>query len=119
VIGLAKREEEVFKPGQKYSIHFDPTAQGILLLRRIRDEAHRFAITYHRQRRRKVGLASQIDDIPGIGPVKRRALLKHFKTLHAIQNANEKQLIEVPGISKVLAGEIRQHFERIRAEQES
>ena len=118
VIGLAKREEEVFKPGQKYSIRFDPTAQGILLLRRIRDEAHRFAITYHRQRRRKVGLASQLDDIPGIGPIKRRALLKHLKTLHAIQTATEQQLVDVPGISKVLAGEIQQHFERIRAEKE-
>ena len=119
VIGLAKREEEVFKPGQKYSIRFDPTAQAILLLRRIRDEAHRFAITYHRQRRRKVGLASQLDDIPGIGPVKRRDLLKHFKTLHAIQTANEAQLIEVPGISKVLAGEIQQYFERMREEKEA
>ena len=119
VIGLAKREEEVFKPGQKYSIRFDPTAQGILLLRRIRDEAHRFAITYHRQRRRKVGLASQLDDIPGIGPIKRRALLKHLKTLHAIQTATEQQLVDVPGISKVLAGEIQQHFERIRAEKEA
>jgi excinuclease ABC subunit C len=119
VIGLAKREEEVFTPGQKFSIRFDPTAQGILLLRRIRDEAHRFAITYHRQRRRKVGLASQIDEIPGIGPIKRKALLKHFKTLHAIQTATEEQLVEVPGISKGLAGEIQQHFERLRQEQDA
>jgi excinuclease ABC subunit C len=119
VIGLAKREEEIFKPGQKYSIRFDPTAQGILLLQRLRDEAHRFAITYHRQRRRKVGLASQIDDIPGIGPIKRRALLKHFKTLHAIQTADPEQLMEVPGISTVLAHEIHAHFERLRQEKEA
>jgi excinuclease ABC subunit C len=119
VIGLAKREEEVFQPGQKFSTRFDPTAQGLLLLQRIRDEAHRFAITYHRQRRRKVGLASQIDEIPGIGPVKRRALLKHFKTLHAIQTASPDQLMEVPGISKVLADEIHQYFEKQREEMEA
>lgn len=119
VIGLAKREEEIFKPGEKYAIRFDPTAQGLLLLQRIRDEAHRFAITYHRQRRRKVGLASQIDDIPGIGPIKRRALLKHFKTLHAIQTADPEQLMEVPGISTVLAHEIHAHFKRLRQEKEA
>ncbi|MDF1512938.1 MAG: helix-hairpin-helix domain-containing protein, partial [Anaerolineae bacterium] len=72
----------------------------------------------HRQRRRKVGLASQIDDIPGIGPIKRKALLKHFKTLHAIQTADQEALMEVPGISKVLAGEIQGHFERLRQEKE-
>lgn len=118
VIGLAKREEEVFKPGRKTSIRFDPSAPAILLLRRIRDEAHRFAITYHRQRRTKRGLASQIDEIPGIGPVKRRALLKELGSLDAIQKATEAELMTVPGISQVLAAEIRQHFERLEKEQQ-
>ena len=118
VIGLAKREEEVFKPGRKTSIRFDPSAPAILLLRRIRDEAHRFAITYHRQRRTKRGLASQIDEIPGIGPVKRRALLKELGSLDAIRKATEAELMTVPGISQVLAAEIRQHFERLEKEQQ-
>ena len=119
VVGLAKRHEELFKPGESRSLLLEPTAPAILLLRRIRDEAHRFAITYHRQRRQKLGLASQIDEIPGIGPVKRRALLKHFGSLSAIQSATEEELAQVSGISKVLAAEIQQHFERLRQEQEA
>ena len=95
---------------------FDPSDLAILLLRRIRDEAHRFAITYHRHRRRKRGLASQIDDIPGIGPVKRKALLKHLGSLHAIQTATVAQLMEVEGISEVLANTIHGHFEALRQE---
>ncbi len=118
VVGLAKRYEEIFMPDRRIPIRFDPSAPAILLMRRIRDEAHRFAITYHRQRRRKVGLASQIDEIPGIGPVKRKALLKHLGSLHQIQTATEEQLAEVVGISEVLAGNIREHFEMLRLEQE-
>ncbi len=109
-IGLAKRHEEIFVPGRSRSIRLDPSAPALLLLRRIRDEAHRFAITYHRQRRRKRGLASQIDEIPGIGPVKRKALLKHLGSLNAIRKASEAELRQVPGISKVLAAVIRRHF---------
>ncbi len=119
VVGLAKREEEIFKPGRNTSIRFDPAAPAILLLRRIRDEAHRFAITYHRQRRTQRGLASQIDVIPGIGPVKRRALLKHFGSLDAIQKAGVAELMVVPGISQGLATQIREHFARLEQEQEN
>ncbi|MGC9399465.1 MAG: excinuclease ABC subunit UvrC [Anaerolineae bacterium] len=110
-VGLAKREEEIFVPGRSRALHLDPASAGLLLLRRVRDEAHRFAIAYHRQRRRKRGLTSQLDAIPGIGPVKRRRLLKHFGSLHAIQTASEEELTEVQGISVVLAGEIRRFFE--------
>ncbi len=119
VVGLAKREEEIFKPGRFTSIRFDPAAPAILLLRRIRDEAHRFAITYHRQRRTKRGLASQIDEIPGIGPVKRRELLKHFGSLDAIQKADVEALMGVSGISRVLATQIREHFARLEKELEN
>jgi len=118
VVGLAKQHEEIFKPGRKLSIRFDPSAPAVLLLRRIRDEAHRFAITYHRQRRRKRGLASQIDEIPGIGPVKRKALLKTLGSLATIQKASVAELCTVPGISKVLAGQIYEHFEVLRKEAE-
>ena len=109
-VGLAKREEEIFVPRRSRAIRLDPASAGLLLLRRVRDEAHRFAITYHRKRRRKRGLKSQLDAIPGIGPVKRRRLLKHFGSLHAIQTASEEELSEVQGISVVLADEIRQFF---------
>ena len=119
VVGLAKQHEEIFKPGRRLSIRFDPTAPAILLLRRIRDEAHRFAITYHRQRRRKRGLASQIDEIPGIGPVKRKALLKHLGSLDAIQKASVADLCQVRGISKVLAAQIHAHFAARRKETET
>ncbi len=112
VIGLAKRHEEIFVPKRSASILLEPTAPSILLLRRIRDEAHRFAITYHRQRRMQRGLASQIDAIPGIGPVKRRALLKHFGSIDAIRQADEAALAQVSGISKTLATEIRAYFTR-------
>ncbi len=109
-IGLAKRHEEIFVPERRRPIRLDPAAPAILLLRRIRDEAHRFAITYHRQRRRQRGLASQLETIPGIGPVKRRRLLKHFGSLDAIQKASAEELTEVEGISEVLAAEIRTYF---------
>jgi excinuclease ABC subunit C len=109
-IGLAKRHEEIFTPERRSAIRLDPAAPAILLLRRIRDEAHRFAITYHRQRRRKRGLASQLESIPGIGPIKRRRLLKHFGSLDAIQKASAEELTEVAGISQVLAAEIRTYF---------
>jgi excinuclease ABC subunit C len=116
VVGLAKREEEVFQPGRRRPVRMTPTAPGLLLLRRLRDEAHRFAITYHRKRRRKRGLASQIDAIPGIGPVKRKALLKHFGSLDKIQKASEAALREVPGISEILARTIREHFAALERE---
>jgi excinuclease ABC subunit C len=118
VIGLAKRHEEIFKPDRRVPVRLDPSDPAILLLRRIRDEAHRFAITYHRQQRTKRGLASQIDEIPGIGPVKRKALLRHFGSLNEIQKASVAELAQVPGISSVLASNIHDHFERLRQEQE-
>ncbi len=116
VVGLAKRHEELFRPGERQPLRLDPADPAILLLRRVRDEAHRFAITYHRQLRRKRGLASQLDAIPGIGPVKRKALLKHFGSLHAIQQATVAQLRAVPGISEVLADTIRSYFELLAQE---
>jgi len=119
VVGLAKRHEELFKPGESHSLVLEPTDPAILLLRRIRDEAHRFAITYHRQRRQKRGLASQLDEIPGIGPVKRRGLLSHFGSLAAIQSASIEELTQVPGISTTLAAVIQQYFEKLRQEDEA
>jgi excinuclease ABC subunit C len=110
VAGLAKREEEIFVPERAGAIRLDPASPGLLLLRRVRDEAHRFAITYHRKRRRKRGLRSQLDIIPGIGSVKRKALLTHFGSFKAIQQASVAELQEVPGIGPRLAETVHAHL---------
>ncbi len=110
VVGLAKRHEELFLPGRSRPLRLEPTSPALLLLRRLRDEAHRFAITYHRKRRRRRGLASTLEEIPGIGPVRRKALLRHFDSLEAIRRADEAALMAVPGISRALAEAIRDHF---------
>ena len=110
VVGLAKRREELFLPGRSRPLRLEPTSPALLLLRRLRDEAHRFAITYHRKRRRRRGLASTLEEIPGIGPVRRKALLRYFDSLEAIRQADEAALMAVPGISRALAQAIRDYF---------
>ncbi len=96
--GGSKREK-LFLPGVKDPILPAPDAPGMLLLQRIRDESHRFAITYHRELRKKLGLRSILDELPGIGPVKRRALLRAFGSLERVKSASEAELAAVPKIS--------------------
>jgi excinuclease ABC subunit C len=110
VAALAKREEEVYLPGRAGAVRLPKASQGLFLLQRIRDEAHRFAITHHRKRRSRAGLASELDAIPGIGPVRRRALLKAFGSLARIRTASVEQLAEVPGISRSLAEAVKEHL---------
>ena len=86
-------------------------SQGLYLVQRIRDEAHRFAITAHRNRRSKQGMASVLDSIPGIGPAKRKALLMHFGSVDKIKEASAEELIAVPGINPTLADVIRTSLE--------
>jgi excinuclease ABC subunit C len=95
VVGLAKREEEIFFPNKSKPTLLLRHSQGLYLVQRIRDEAHRFAITAHRKRRSKLGLASQLDAIPGIGPVRRKALLKHFGSIDKIRAASIDELTNV------------------------
>jgi excinuclease ABC subunit C len=95
VVGLAKREEEIFFPNKSKPTLLPRHSQGLYLVQRIRDEAHRFAITAHRKRRSKLGLASQLDAIPGIGPVRRKALLKHFGSIDKIRTASIDELTSV------------------------
>jgi len=95
VAGLAKQHEEVFVPGRSDSIWLPRKSQGLYLIQRVRDEAHRFAITAHRTQRAKIGLASQLDAIPGVGPARRKALLQRFGSLEGIRAASEKELAEV------------------------
>jgi len=110
VAGLAKREEEIFVPGKERSILLPRKSEGLYLVQRIRDEAHRFAITAHRKRRSKLGLASQLDAIPGIGPSRRKALLQHFGSIDAIRKASEDELTSAPQINSNLAEAIKTHL---------
>lgn len=103
---LAKKMEEVFRPGRSESIVLPRSSEALFLVMRIRDEAHRFAITYHRSLRGKEMVESAFDDIPGVGPARRKALLLHFGTMRAIREATVGDLAEVPGISDALAAAI-------------
>jgi excinuclease ABC subunit C len=104
---LAKQEEEVFRPGRRNPIRMPRDSKGMFLLERIRDEAHRFAITYHRSVRGKRGLASRLDSVPGIGPARRKLLLTAFGSLEAIRGAPVEELMKVKGISRAMAERLR------------
>lgn len=107
LISLAKREEEVFFPGRAESLRLPKNSPALHLLQRIRDEAHRFGITYHRSLRAKKGLHSQLDAIPGIGPRRRRALLAKFGSLDAIRAASVEELAAVEGMSTRAAEQLK------------
>ncbi len=111
VIGLAKQEEEIFFPHKSEPLRLPRHAQALYLVQRIRDEAHRFAITAHRKRRAKQGLASALDSIPGIGPARRKSLLKHFGSVDKIRDASVIELAAVPGITQALAESIKAHLD--------
>ncbi len=100
MFGLAKRLEEIFLPDKDLPILLDKRSPALHLMQRIRDEAHRFAITHHRKLRGKENVHSQIEDIPQIGPSRRKALLKHFHSLQAVKNATLEELLNVPGMTR-------------------
>jgi excinuclease ABC subunit C len=126
VIGLAKarsgeegREQEferVFLPGVEEPIILEPTSSTTHLVARVRDEAHRFAITYHRQLREKRAIHSELDDIPGIGEVRKKALLRHFGSVEKIRQAEVEELAAVKGMSGKAAEEIVNHYKGVRAQ---
>jgi excinuclease ABC subunit C len=107
VIGLAKQEEEVFVPERAEPLQLPRNSEGLYLLQRIRDEAHRFAISYHRRVRGKQTIRSQLDEIPGIGPKRRSALLKHFGSIEAIRSASVDELAAVPGMTRPAAEQVK------------
>ena len=109
-IGLAKQREEVFVPGRSKPILLPRDAEGLYLLQRVRDEAHRFAITYHRGLRQRKGLTSQLDAIPGIGPKRRQALMRRFGSLDAIRDASVEELAAVGGMNAKVAEQIKEHL---------
>ena len=111
VASLAKQQEEIFLLERPESIVLPRQSQGLYLVQRMRDEAHRFAITAHRKRRDKTGIASRLDAIPGIGPARRKALLIKFGSIDKIKEATEEELQTVPGITRRLAGSIKAYLE--------
>jgi excinuclease ABC subunit C len=98
--GLAKRLEEVWLPGDDSPVILPRTSEGLYLLQRVRDEAHRFAITYHRQKRSKTMVESALDDVPGLGDTRRKALLRHFGSLKRLKAATVDEVMEVPGVGR-------------------
>jgi excinuclease ABC subunit C len=110
VAGLAKEREELFLPGQAEPIVLPATSQGLYLVQRIRDEAHRFAITYHRNVRAKNSISSQLDEIPGIGPRRKKDLLKRFGSVKGIKQAPVEELAAVPGFSRKLAELLKEYL---------
>jgi excinuclease ABC subunit C len=100
VCGLAKRMEEVWLPGEEDPVILPRTSEALYLLQRVRDEAHRFAITYHRQKRSTSMLVSLLDDVPGLGDTRRKALMKKFGSLKRLRAASLEELMTVPGIGR-------------------
>ena len=103
VCGLAKRLEEVWLPGEEFPVILPRSSEGLYLLQRVRDEAHRFAITYHRQKRSRGLTTSALDNVAGLGPARRAALLKHFGSVKRLAAATPEEIANVPGIGPRLA----------------
>jgi excinuclease ABC subunit C len=106
VIGLAKRLEEVWVPDDEFPVILPRASQGLYLLQRIRDEAHRFAITFHRQKRSSAMTVSVLDELPGVGPAKQKALLKHFGSVRKLRGARVEEIEQVPGFGRTLAEKV-------------
>jgi excinuclease ABC subunit C len=109
LVALAKQFEELYLPGQPAPVILPRRSDALYLVQRVRDEAHRFAVTSHRQRRNKIGMVSRLESIPGVGPAKRKALLKAFgNSIDAIRAASSEELMAVPGINPRLATLIKE-----------
>jgi excinuclease ABC subunit C len=111
--GLAKRLEEVWLPGESDPLILPRSSEGLYLLQRIRDEAHRFAITFHRSRRSRVMLESLLDEIPQLGQVRRRALLDRFGSVAAVRRASVDEIAKIPGIGVSIARIIEEHLSKL------
>ena len=107
VVGLAKRLEEVWVPNEEDPVILPRSSEGLYLLQRLRDEAHRFAITHHRGRRSASMVESLLDDVPGLGEVRRKTLLKHFGSLRKLRAATAEEIAQVPGIGPSTAAAIK------------
>ena len=106
LLALAENPDRIFLVGEKTPVIFPANSTLLQLLQRIRDEAHRFAVDYHRRLHRQSATHSRLEDIPGIGPHRRFALLKYFGSLEQLYRASEEELAAVPGISRILAEKV-------------
>lgn len=116
VVSLAKQREELFLPGESLPLPTDPDQPGVQLLRRLRDEAHRFAVTFHRQQRSDRMRRSQLDEIPGLGHYRQKQLLATFRSIDYLREASPKQIAQVPGIGPRLAQQIYDYFHPSQSE---
>lgn len=112
LVGLAKRLEEIWVPGEEDPVILPRNSQGLFLLQQIRDEAHRFAITYHRQQRSKRMRVSELDAIPGLGATRRTELVKHFGSVKKLKQAGVEEIAEVRGFGPKLAATVHEHLHR-------
>jgi len=112
VVSLAKRIEEVFQPGRREPLVLDHSTPELQLLQRVRDEAHRFALAHHRMRRDKAMTSSLLDELPGVGPARKRALLTHFGSPEAVVAASREELQAVPGLPAKVARDLHGHLHR-------
>jgi excinuclease ABC subunit C len=109
-IGLAKRLEEVYVPDRPDPLSIPRGSEALFVLQHIRDEAHRFAVSYHRQKRARRALASPLDDVTGVGPARKKALLKRFGSLAKLARATRDEIASTPGIGPELAGAIHERL---------
>jgi excinuclease ABC subunit C len=108
LVSLAKERDEVFAPGRSEPVFFPSDSQALFLLKRIRDEAHRFTLAYHRKLREKESFSSKLEEIEGVGPKRRKALMKRFGSLEAIKEASVEELAQVPGMSRKVAERVKE-----------
>jgi excinuclease ABC subunit C len=102
--------EEVYFPGRPEPLLIARGSEALFVLQHIRDEAHRFAVTYHRQKRAKRALASPLDEVPGVGPSRKKALLKRFGSLSRLREATPDQIAATPGVGPELAAAVYEHL---------
>jgi excinuclease ABC subunit C len=110
LVSLAKREELLFRPGEPEPVRLPADSQALFLVQRARDEAHRFAVTYNRKLRRKQGLRSSLEEVPGVGPKRRKALLVHFGSLAGIRAASVDDLAAAPGMTRRVAEQVKAYL---------
>ncbi len=111
IIGLAKKLEEIYRPGESEPHNLPKTSSALKLLQSVRDEVHRYSITYHRQLRQKESMASELQDIPGVGPARRKLLLTHFRSFQRLSEATRDELIAIKGVSPNLADRVILFFQ--------
>tara|TARA_B100000029_G_C17592690_1_gene963081 strand:- start:1247 stop:3076 length:1830 start_codon:yes stop_codon:yes gene_type:complete len=110
IASIAKREEEIFLPDSAEPVIMPRNSQGLFLLQRARDEAHRFAITFHRNLRGKSSIKSALDQVPGVGPKRRKMLIRSFGSIKGVREATEEQIAAVPGMTAKIARQIKDHL---------